>query len=74
MLSVTGIVPSHGQTSSIEQSTVYVPPTHTNVVNPLSSSVQPLRAQPVTNQTSWGYGYIENQVPVGNINYPPNPT
>ena len=37
-LSVTGIVPSHGQTSSIEQSTVHVPPTHTNVVNPPSSS------------------------------------
>ena len=52
---------------------VYVPPTHTNVVNPASSSGQPLGAQPVTNQTSWGYGYTVNQIPVGNINYPPNP-
>ena len=37
-LPVTGIVASNGQTSSIEQSTVYVPPTHTNVVNAPSSS------------------------------------
>ena len=37
-LSGTGIVPIQGQTSSIEKSTVYVPPTHTNVVNPPSSS------------------------------------
>ena len=74
MLSITEIVPSQGQTSSIEKSTIYVPPTHTNVVNLPSSSGQPLGAQPITNQTSWGYGYTTNQVPVGNINYPPNPT
>ena len=44
-----------------------------NVVNPPSSSGQSLGAQPVTNQTSQGYGYTANQVPVGNINYQPNP-
>ena len=38
MLSDTGVVPSQGQTSNIETSTVFVPPTHTNVVNPPSSS------------------------------------
>ena len=69
MLPVTGIVASHGQTSSIDKSTVYVPPTQTNVVNPPSSLSQPLGEQPVTNQTSCGYGYIENKVPVENINY-----
>ena len=37
-LPVTGIVASHGKSSSIEQSTFYVPPTHMNVVNPPSSS------------------------------------
>ena len=52
MLSSTRIVSSQGQTSGIEQSTVYVPPTHTNVVTPPSSSGQPFRVQPVTNQTS----------------------
>ena len=41
-LPITGVVASNGQTSSIEKSTVYVPPTHTNVVNPPSSSGQPL--------------------------------
>ena len=56
MLSVTGIVAIHGQTSNIEKSISYVPPTHMNLVNPPSSSGQPLGAQPVTNQTSWGYG------------------
>ena len=66
----TGIVPSQGQTSNIEPSTVYVPPTHTNVVNPPSSSGQPSRAQPVTIQSSGGYGY---RIPIGNINHPPNP-
>ena len=45
-LSVIGIVASHEQTSSIEQSIVYVPPNHTNVVNPPFSSGQPLGAQP----------------------------
>ena len=25
-------------------------------------------------QTSLGYGYTTNQIPIGNINYPPNPT
>ena len=73
-LFVTRIVPSQGQTSSIEKSTVYVPPTHTIVVNPPSNLGQPLGAQPVTNQTYLGYGYTTNQVPVGNINYSPNPT
>ena len=71
MLSVTGIVASHGQTSSIDKYIVYVPPTHMNVVNPPSSSGQPLGAQPITNQTSWGYGYTTNQIPIGNVN--PNP-
>ena len=40
-LSSTGIVPSQGQTFGIEKSTVYIPPTHTNVVNPRSNSGQP---------------------------------
>ena len=40
-LSVTGTAPSQGQTSSIEKSTVYVPPTHTKD-NPPSSSGHPL--------------------------------
>ena len=71
MLSSTRIVPSQGQTSNIEQSRVYLPPTHTNVVNPPSSSGQPLGVQPITIQSSGGYGY---QIPIGNINYPPNPT
>ena len=65
----TGIVPSQGHTYNIEPSIVYVPPTHTNVVNPPSSSGHPLGAQPVTIQSSGGYGY---QIPVGN--HPPNPT
>ena len=56
MLSGTGIVPSQGETSNIESSTVYVPPTHTNVVNSPSNSGQPLGAQPVTIQSSRGYG------------------
>ena len=43
-LSGTGIVSSQGQTSGIEQSIVYVPPTHTNVVNPPSSLGHPLGA------------------------------
>ena len=68
-LSSTGIVPIQGKTSNIEPYIVYVPPTHTNVVNPASSSGHPLGAQPVTSQTSRGYGY---QIPVGN--HPPNPT
>ena len=42
-----------------------------NLVNPPSSLGQPLGEQPVTNQTSWRYGYTANQVPVGNINYQP---
>ena len=74
MLPITRIVASNGHTSSIEKSTVYVPPTHTNVVNTPSSSSHPLGAQPVSNKTSWGYGYLANQVPVGNINYQPTPT
>ena len=70
MLFDTEIVPSQGQTSNIEPSTVYVPPTHTIVVNPPSSSGQPFEAQPVTIQSSGDYGY---QIPIGNINHPPNP-
>ena len=70
-LSSIEIVPSQEQKSNIEPSTVYVPPTHTNVVNPPSSSGQPLGAQPATIQSSRGYGY---QIPVGSINYPPNST
>ena len=46
-----------------------VPPTKTNMVNPPSTSGQPLGAQPVVNQPSWGYGYPGNQLPVGNMNY-----
>ena len=57
MLSSTRIVPSQGHTSNIEKSTVYVPPTHTSVVNPPSSSAQPLGAQPTTIQSFGGYGY-----------------
>ena len=53
-LTGTEIVSSQGQTYGIDKSTVYVPPTHTNVVNPPSSYGQPLGAQLVTNQTSWG--------------------
>ena len=44
------------------------------MVNTPPSSGHPLEEQPVTSQTFWGYGYIENQVHVGNINYQPNPT
>ena len=40
-LPFTGVVASNGHTSSTEKSTVYVPPTHTNVVNTPSSSGQP---------------------------------
>ena len=47
-LSDTRVVPSQGQTSNIETSTFFVPPTHTNVLNPPSSSGQSLGAQPVT--------------------------
>ena len=69
MLYDLGVVPSQEQTSNIETSTVFVPPTHTNVVNPPSSSGQPLGVQLVTIQSSSGYGY---QIPVGN--HPSNPT
>ena len=41
------------------------------MVNPPSSSGQPLGAQPVTIQSSGGNGY---QIPVGSIDHPPNPT
>ena len=61
--------PSQEQTSNIETSIVFVPPTHTNVVDPPSSSGQPLGAQPMTIQSSSGYGY---QIPIGN--HPSNPT
>ena len=71
MLFDTRIVTSQGHTSNIEPSTVYVPPTHSNVVNPPSNSGQPSGASPVTIQSSGGYGY---QIPIGNINHPPNPT
>ena len=37
MLFDTGIVTSQGKTSNIEPSTIYVPPIHSNVVNPPSS-------------------------------------
>ena len=47
-LSDIGIVPSQGKTSNIEPSIVFLPPTHTNVVNPPSSLGQTLGAQPVT--------------------------
>ena len=70
MLSGTRIVPSQGWTYNIEPSIVYVPPTHTNVVNPPSSSGEPSGTQPITIQSSRGYGY---QIPIGNINNPPNP-
>ena len=47
-LSDTRIVTSQRYTSNIEPSIVYVPPTHSNVVNPPSSSGQPSEAQPIT--------------------------
>ena len=47
MLSGTRIVPNQGQNSNIEQSTIYVPPTHTNMANPPSISGHLLGAQPV---------------------------
>ena len=53
---------------------MYVPPTHTNMVNPPFSSGQPLGVQPALNQPSWGYGYPENQLPVVNMNYQPTST
>ena len=69
MLSDTEVVPSQEKTSNIETSTVFVPPTHTHVVNPTSSSGQPSGAQLVTVKSSSGYGY---QIPIGN--HPSNPT
>ena len=45
-----------------------------NIVNPPLSLGQPLGAQPVVSQASWGYGYPANQIPVGNMNYQPTPT
>ena len=65
----TTLAITQGNISNIEPSTVFVPPTHTNVVNPPSSSSHPSGAQPVTDQSSRGYGY---QIPIGN--HPPNPT
>ena len=41
------------------------------MVNPPSSLGQPSGAEPVTIQSSRGYGY---HIPIGNINHPPNPT
>ena len=46
-----------------------VPPTHTNMLNTLSSSSQSLGAQPKVNQYSWGYGYQWNKLLVVNMNY-----
>ena len=43
------------------------------MVNHISSLGQPLVAQPVVNKPSWGYGYLENQIPIGNMNYQPTP-
>ena len=53
---------------------MYVPPTHTNMVNPPSSLVQSSGVQHAVNQLSWGYGYPTNQLPVVNINYQPTST
>ena len=47
-LSDPGVVPSQEQTSNIETSIVFVPPTHNNVVNIPSSSGRPLGAQLVS--------------------------
>ena len=49
MLSVSGVVTSTRKTSTTGKSVVYVPPTHTNMVNPPSSSGQPLGVKPVVN-------------------------
>ena len=46
-LSDAEILPSQGKTYNIESSTIFVPPTHTNVVNPPSNSGQRLGAQPI---------------------------
>ena len=57
MSSVSVIITSSGQVLSIAQPAVLIPPTNTNVVNPTSSSGQPLGVKPVNNPTSWGYTY-----------------
>ena len=59
-LPTSGIVTNNRKTSTVGKSTVYVPPTNTNMVSPPSSLVQPLVAQPVVNQPSWDYGYSTN--------------
>ena len=50
------------------------PPTHTNMVNPPSSSDQPIEVHHVVNQPYWGYGYPGNQLPIENMNYQPKST
>ena len=73
MLSTSGIVTNNRETSNVGQSTVYVPPTNTNVVNPPPSSGQTLVAQPIVHQPSWVYGYPTNKIPIGNMNYQHTP-
>ena len=70
-LPVIGFSTSTRQTFAIGQPTMVVPPTHINMVNPPSSSGQPLGVKPAVNQPSWGYGYPTNQLPLVNINYQP---
>ena len=71
MSSVSGVSTSFRQTSIARQFAMFVPPTNTNMVNPSSSSGQPLGLQPIVNQPFWGSGYPGNQLHVGNMNYQP---
>ena len=73
-LPASGFVTNNRQTPTACPSSVYVPPTNTNIVNPPLSLGQPLGEQPVVNQVFWGYRYLENQVPIRNMNYQPTPT
>ena len=66
---VSGIIASSGQVSAVAQPAVVNPPTNTNVVNPPSSSGQPLGVQPVNNLASWGYTYLGTQPPMTNQVY-----
>ena len=67
-LSVSGVVTSTRQTSTVGKSMVYDPPTHTHMLNPISTLGQPLGVQSVVNQPYWGYGYPKNQLPIVNMN------
>ena len=73
MLPTNGVIMNNRKTSAAVKSTIYVPPTNTNMVNPPSSSGHPSVAQLAVHKPSWGYGYPANQIPIGNMNYQPNP-